>query len=263
MKNKFIITLFLLSVSYTQVYDVGDIVPSDFGLPWCGNNTTGNDSLFFSAYNGAINETGRPYVIWVMAFTTWCPYCVQEVPYTQDFYEVYADSGLIIIGMGGDWGQPYTCEGWVDNFSLGYPIISDEDTYNEYEYGGLGANLFTDTYVPYNLVIDHNMEIIYSQSGFYGQDGMNNILDFITTALDNCNLCTCTEVLGDLDHTFTIDDEPIINLMDLLRLSDLLLTDDQINHCERTQGDITGDGALDMIDVIAFSTMLSEGVFDN
>ena len=46
MKNKFIITLFLLSVSYTQVYDVGDIVPSDFGLPWCGNNTTGNDSLF-------------------------------------------------------------------------------------------------------------------------------------------------------------------------------------------------------------------------
>ena len=107
------------------------------------------------------------------------------------------------------------------------------------------------------------MEIIYSQSGFYGQDGMNNILDFITTALDNCSLCTCTEVLGDLDHTFTIDDEPIINLMDLLRLSDLLVTDDQINHCERTQGDITGDGALDMIDVIAFSTMLSEGVFDN
>ena len=51
--------------------------------------------------------------------------------------------------------------------------------------------------------------------------------------------------------------------MDLLRLSDLLVTDDQINHCERTQGDITGDGALDMIDVIAFATMLSEGVFDN
>ena len=104
MKNILItIILLLLNLSYSQVYTVGDTAPSDFGLPWCGNNTNGNDSLFLGDYNGALNETGRPYVIWIMSFTSWCPYCEQEVTYTQDFYEIYADSGLIVIGMGSDW----------------------------------------------------------------------------------------------------------------------------------------------------------------
>ena len=264
MKNKLIIVLLLLlNVSYSQVYSVGDTVPSDFGLPWCGNNTTSNDSLFLRDFNGALNESGRPYVIWIMSFTSWCPYCEQEVPYTQDFYEIYADSGLIIIGMGSDWGQPYTCEGWVDNFGLGYPIISDLDTYNEYEYGGQGMNLFTDTYVPSNLIINHNMEIIYSQSGFDGEAGMNNIFNIITSALDECNLCTCSELLGDIDHSFSSEDEPIIDVIDLLKLSDLISSDGQINHCERGQGDFTGDGLLNTIDLFAFATMLAEGAFNN
>ena len=71
MKNKLIIISFLLSIGYTQVYNLGDTVPSDFGLPWCGNNPMDDDSLFLGKYDEAINETGRPYVIWLMAFTTW------------------------------------------------------------------------------------------------------------------------------------------------------------------------------------------------
>ena len=263
MKNKLIIISLLLSFCYTQVYNVGDTAPSDFGLPWCGNNPMDDDSLFLSKYNGTINETGRPYVIWMVGFTTWCPDCITEVPYTQDFYEILADSGLIVIGMGGDWGQPYTCDEWVDNFGLEYPIISDEDTYNEYQYGGLGTYLFTDTWIPYNIIMDHNMEIIFSQSGLGTQEEMNEIFNLITTALDHCNLCTCSEVIGDLDHTFNSDNLPTVNIMDLLRLSDLISSDDQINHCERGQGDLTGDGNLDMIDIFAFATMLIEGNFDN
>ena len=71
MKTKFILTLIFITLCNAQVYNVGDAAPSDFGLPWCGNNLAGDDSLFLSAYNGAINETGRPYVIWLTAFTTW------------------------------------------------------------------------------------------------------------------------------------------------------------------------------------------------
>ena len=51
--------------------------------------------------------------------------------------------------------------------------------------------------------------------------------------------------------------------MDLLRLSDLITTDTRMNHCEKGQGDITGDGVLNTIDVFAFATMISEGAFDN
>ena len=263
MKNKIIIISLFLSFCYTQVYNVGDTAPSDFGLPWCGNNPTDDDSLFLSRYNGAINETGRPYVIWMMGFTTWCPDCITEAPYTQDFYEILADSGLIVIGMGGDWGQPYTCDEWVDNFGLEYPVISDVDTYNEYEYGGLGTYLFTDTWIPYNVIMDHNMEIIFSQYGLGSQEEMNEIFDMITMSLAHCSFCTCSEVLGDIDHTYTIDNDPIINVMDLLRLSDLITSDSRMNHCERGQGDVTGDGALNTIDLFAFATMLIEGNFDN
>ena len=55
-------------------------------------------------YNGATNETGRPQVMWIMMFTSWCPYCESEVPYTQEFYDIYEDSGLVVIGMGFEWG---------------------------------------------------------------------------------------------------------------------------------------------------------------
>jgi len=107
------------------------------------------------------------------------------------------------------------------------------------------------------------MEIIFSQSGLGTQEEMNEIFNLITTALDHCNLCTCSEVIGDLDHTFNSDNLPTVNIMDLLRLSDLISSDDQNNHCERGQGDLTGDGNLDMIDIFAFATMLIEGNFDN
>jgi len=36
-----------------------------------------------------------------------------------------------------------------------------------------------------------------------------------------------------------------------------------MNHCEKGQGDVTGDGVLNMIDLFAFATMLSEGTFEN
>ena len=56
MKNKLITIISFTKPSFSQVYTVGDTAPSDFGLPWCGNNTTGNDSLFLD-FNGALNET--------------------------------------------------------------------------------------------------------------------------------------------------------------------------------------------------------------
>ena len=111
--------------------------------------------------------------------------------------------------------------------------------------------------------MDHNMEIIFSQFGLGSQQEMNEIFDMITLALDNCSLCSCSEVLGDIDHTYTIDNNPIINVVDLLRLSDLITSESRMNHCERGQGDITGDGVLNTIDLFAFATMLIEGNFDN
>ena len=86
----------------------------------------------------------------------------------------------MMFDYGVDWGT-YSCSGWADAFGTSYPILDGEADDSL-------IDIYSEGIAPHHLVIDHNMEIIYSQSGFYGQDGMNNILDFITTALDNCYL---------------------------------------------------------------------------
>ena len=254
MKIKLVTFACLISLLNGQYLNVGDTVP-DFSLPWCGNNSIENDSLNLYTFNGSESETGRDYIIWIMMFTSWCPYCEQEVPYTQEFYEAFQDSGLIVIGSGWDWGEPYNCEEWAENYNLTYPLIDNSP------YGDV-LDLFSSGGVPHNVVINQDMEIIYTAAG-YSVENMDNIFNIISSALEECYFCTCTEIFGDLDFTFTSNNDPIIDVLDLLKLADIVYSGTNQNHCMITQGDITADGILDIVDIFAFATMLSEGGFNN
>ena len=257
MKNKIFIISLILSICHGQELGVGDTIPSNFGLPWCANNETENDSLFFHDYNGATNGSGQHSVIWLMYFTSWCPYCATEAPITQEVFNTYQNSGLVVIGMGSDWGDPYNCEEWAEAYGLTYPIIDDDEDWE-------GWNLFGDCCVPHNVVIDHNMEIVYTAPGF--PDDGEPIFNAITAALDDCGvLCLpgCSDIPGDIDGTYTIDNEPIINVMDLIRLADIISLESEIDECLAVTGDLSDDGIVNLVDVMAFASMLSEGVFDN
>ena len=75
MKNKFIITLFLLSVSYTQVYDVGDIVSDTHqnvtkSTCFAGNDYGVGDDWKLADWNGATNG-GHHTVIFMEMSATW------------------------------------------------------------------------------------------------------------------------------------------------------------------------------------------------
>ena len=71
-----------------------------------------------------------------------------------------------------DWNNPYSCEKWVEKFNLTYPILDDSKGEKIYNYFGDGV-------VPYNVVIDKNMKLIYSSSGF----NKCEIVDAIKTGL--------------------------------------------------------------------------------
>ena len=192
-----------------------------------------------------------------MYFTSWCPYCATEAPITQEFLELYQDSGLVVIGMGSQWGDPYNCEEWAEAYGLTYPIIDDDEDSE-------GWDLFGDCCVPHNVVIDHNMEIVYTLPGF--PDDGEPIFNAIAAALDSCGtpcLPGCSEILGEIDNTFTIDNEPIINVMDLLKLADIISLEPEIDACLSITGDLTGDGVINLIDIYAFASMILEGTFDN
>ena len=72
------------------------------------------------------------------------------------------------MGAGIDWNQPYSCEEWAKKFQLTFPILDDSKGRQIYNYFGDGI-------VPYNVVIDRNGRLIYSDSGFKKQDILNAI----------------------------------------------------------------------------------------
>ena len=266
MKNKIFIISLILSICHGQELGVGDTIPIDFGLPLCANPNNEemsiNDSLFLNIYNGATNESGQHYVIWLNLFTSWCPSCQTEAPVTQEVYNTYQDSGLIIIGMGFDWGDPYSCEAWADNFGLTYPLLDDEgdsDDVGDEE----AFNLFADCCIPHNVVINHEMEIVLTVAGF-AEEEINSAID---DALNSCGiLCRppeCSDIPGDIDGTYTMDNEPIIDVMDLIRLADIISLESEIDECLAVTGDLSDDGIVNLVDVMAFASMLSEGAFDN
>ena len=50
---------------------------------------------------------------------------------------------------------------------------------------------------------------------------------------------------------------------DLLNLCDVIEYEIEINDCLVQSGDVTGDGVVNIIDIYAFATMLTNGDFDN
>jgi peroxiredoxin len=250
------ITLFL-SASLGQDLGVGDTIPAGYGLPVCANEVEQilltNDSLFLDAYAG-------DHVIWLMMFSSWCPFCQDEAPFTQDMYDALQDSGLIIIGAGWDWGQPFSCEEWADGYGLTYPLLDDEgptqDGGDEYFF-----NTLADGGVPWNVIIDHEMVIRYSVGGYNPEDVQAAVLE----AISDCGgACTgCSEIMGELDNTFTMDGQPIINVMDIIKLADILSFGNDIDNCLLIKADLSGDGLVDIIDLYALASMVSEGQFDN
>ena len=71
------------------------------------------------------------------------------------------------MAAGSDWSS-YTCEGWASAFGITYPILDDD---NGYIFG-----LFGNGYIPHNVIIDNNGQVLYSQSGF-NQSTIINIIN--------------------------------------------------------------------------------------
>jgi len=99
-------------------------------------------------------------IIWINFFASWCAPCQLEAPITQNIYEEYKNKGLLIVGAGFDYGQPFSCTEWADTYGLTYPILDDSDR----ELYSLFANGAT----PQNIIIDHNNVLRYNQPGYNG-----------------------------------------------------------------------------------------------
>ena len=168
-----------------------------------------------------------------------------------------------------DWGQPYSCSGWAEEFSLTIPILDDNSGNNIYALFGIG-------YVPHNVVIGGNGLVIFTDSGFNSQqiismieEGLENLIldvdeDGVLDEVDNCiddynpnqadvdqdgigDICdACNNVIwtgGDVNADLELSIE------DILILVDVVLGENE-SQCAYEAGDITMDGVLNILDVI-------------
>ena len=256
---KKIITLFILLSSLVgQTYQVGDYV-DDFGSPICANGEG------YWSYE----DDGRNKVVWINLFTSWWPSCTQEAPVSEYIYQNYINEPVVVLGIGHDWNQPYSCESWATTFGLTYPVI--DDATNIYGLFGTG-------YIPHNIVIDGEGRVLYSDSGFnessiiyFINQGLENLdMDFdndgINDNLDNCienynpaqldddydgigNVCDQCDnnvfVRADLNGDGSQD------IIDVIILIDVVLGYEE-SLCAVEAGDINDDGILNVLDIVIY-----------
>jgi hypothetical protein len=209
-----------------------------------------------------------------------------EAPLSEQIWQNYLSEGedkLLVMAAGFDWGQPYSCAEWSDNFELTFLMVDDSN--NE------AWNLYGDGYIPHNVVLDHNMEILYTGSGYNESQILEAIelglsyvprdddLDGINDNDDNCefihnpnqedidldgfgDVCDSCDNLnifinGNLDGN-SRDNVAIIDIYDVLNLVDVVLLNES-QTCRAEASDINNDNNLTIIDVIRLVQSLLNG----
>ena len=225
----FLVSVAILSMARSQTYQVGDLV-ENFSSPICQNGEGYWDW----------SEDGRNKVVWINLYTSWCTSCSVAGPQTEYIWQNYIEEPVVVIAVGQDWNQPYSCLQWGTEFGLTYPIL--DDVTNIYGLFGTG-------YVPHNVVIGGDGEVIYSESGY----NQTAIVNFINEGLENLD--------QDFDNDGINDNEDncpyVWNFyqadIDLDGLGDLC---DQCDNNVFTTGDLNGDGWMDLIDALTLVDIL-------
>ena len=92
----------------------------------------------------------------------------------QEIWETYQDQGLMVLSIGVGMDQA-TCQQWINTYSLTHPVLSDP--------GGSVWALFEELYVPHNAIIDGEMILQYTESGFDEPAVIGNIEQLLAELL--------------------------------------------------------------------------------
>lgn len=287
---KFFFKSISLAYIFSQVVfgqiTVGDTIdPIQLQLPICANQDPFGpaEQVFdISMYNN-LDGSSQSKVIVLSIFTSWCGYCQNEAPHLQDLHSEFFSDGLLVVAAGGDWGFPYDCEEWSDEFSLSYPVLDFMTSFTQNWGDAPLMNYLDVNAIPFNVIIDHrnivsNIIIGYNEEvlDLAIQDALETMNqdidgDGISSESDNCELifnpdqsdidsdgigdaCDLCDNLnifvnGNLNGTLDTNQQPTVDVFDLLLLSDSLEESFEETMCYESASDINEDSIINLIDV--------------
>ncbi len=142
----------------------------------CTSESVPTDSIY--DYNNKavgladVTNGGKPAVL--NFWTTWCPYCLEEMP---DFDEVYADykdkvSFYMIDVNGGGNDDIDEAKEYVEREGYSFPVYFDTDL--------TAATKYSVSAFPTTVIIDSDGNVVYNNAGAMSKDNLTSILDGIT-----------------------------------------------------------------------------------
>ena len=126
------------------------------------NASYGSEEGFIMTNFSAMNQNAQNIslydffgqVVLINFSADWCPPCRTEAPQLNTLFNTYRDSGFKVISVlfSGDNAT------WANDYSLEYSVLDDRLR--------LIYNIYRTGYVPVNILINRNGQILYKTSGY-------------------------------------------------------------------------------------------------
>jgi len=113
------------------------------------------------------NETVKGKVVLMEFWTTWCPYCLDEIPFVEKINHEYGDKGLIVLTINVGESKK-TVKKFLEQHPRKTRLIMTEDT-------NLAA-MYEATAYPIYVVIDRDGNISGTQRGAAGEGALWDLL---------------------------------------------------------------------------------------
>ncbi len=157
MKYRYIFIAALLSFTFyalstaeeenTDVNRVGQIVP-EFSVKTIDESNIDIKDL-------------RGKIVLINFFATWCPHCINEMPYLENLWNKLKDKDFLIICIGREHSKQELVV-FRDKKGFTFPIAPDPERKI--------YSLFATKYIPRNIVVDKAGKIVYQKKGFIKEE---------------------------------------------------------------------------------------------